>query len=123
MASFVRETGTTSLAQTNDAAMHSRATNPMPTSSVGSGSVASKVVVVGDDDDNKSTLSMVDVTSDAIWLSANKTVAYVNADIEIDVVVAAGTPGAHLVVAGRNAATADAGGRCKNNANDGRQAR
>jgi hypothetical protein len=122
MASFVRETGTTSLAQTNDAAMHSRATNPMPTRSVGSGSVASKVVVVGDDDDNKSTLSMVDVTSDAIWLSANKTVAYVNADIEIDVVVATGTPGAHLAVAGRNAATADAGGRCKNNANDGRQA-
>lgn len=122
MASFVRETGTTSLAQTNDAAMHSRATNPMPTRSVGSGSVASKVVV-GGDDDNISTVSMVVMTSDAIWLSANKTVAYVNADIEIDVVVAAGTPGAHLAVAGRNAATADAGGRCKNNANDGRQAR
>ena len=96
----------------------------MPTRSVGSGSVASKVVVVvGDDDDNKSTLSMVDVTSNAIWLSANKTVAYVNADKEIDVVVATGTPGAPLAVAGRNAATADAGGRCKNNANDGRQAR
>lgn len=122
MASFVRETGTTSLAQTNDAAMHSRATNPMPTSSVGSGSVASKVVV-GGDDDNISTVSMVVMTSDAIWLSANNTVAYVNADIGIVVVVAAGTPGAHLVVAGRNAATADAGGRCKNNANDGRQAR
>lgn len=48
MASFVRETGTTSLAQTYEAAMQSRTTNPIPKITVGSGRTASNDVAVGD---------------------------------------------------------------------------
>lgn len=43
MANFVLDTGTTSFAQTNPAAMHSKTTDPMPMKRDGSGATASNV--------------------------------------------------------------------------------
>ena len=56
MASFVLETGTTSLAQTYPAATHSSTTDPMAARTAGFGVTASKTRSVDDDD--------VDIESD-----------------------------------------------------------
>ena len=62
MASFVLETGTTSLAQTYPAAAHNSTTNPMAARSAGFGATASKTRSV---DDGVDVASESDIDSDA----------------------------------------------------------
>ncbi len=66
MANFVLDTGTTSFAQTNPAAMHSKITDPMPMKSDRSGATASNVcdgaLLTEFENDESATVNVFEVT-------------------------------------------------------------